>query len=74
MMGEGDFIKSLCGESTAIREVDVPLGLILELAECRGRMLAMRDYARAHKYNFNSADLSIIGGFESEESKENATV
>ena len=74
MMDEGDFIKTLCGESTSMREVDVPLGLILALAECRGRMLAMRDYAKAHKYNFNSADLSIIGGFEFSEERSNADV
>lgn len=69
-----NFVKNVFGESDIEREVDVPLNLFLALAECRGRMCAMRDYAKAHKYNFNSNDLAIIGGFEFEESKENASM
>lgn len=54
-------------ENSDAVEVEVPLSLLLALAECRGRMCAMCDYAKAHKYNFSSNDLSIIGGFEPEE-------
>ena len=68
----GEFFKNLYGEFTELNEVEIPLNILLGLAECRGRMLAMRDYAKAHKYNFNSNDLSIIGGFGLEE--ENADV
>lgn len=74
MDGDCNFIKNACGESDIEREVDVPLNLLLALAECRGRMCAMRDYAKAHKYNFNSNDLAIIGGFEFEEPKGSASV
>lgn len=61
-------------DSVSVTDVEIPLNLILALAECRGRMMAMRDYAKAHKYKFNSDDLSIIGGFKPMESKENADV
>lgn len=74
MNGDYNFVKDVCGESDIEREVEVPLNLLLALAECRGRMRAMHDYAKAHKYNFNSNDLAIIGGFEFEEQKENASM
>lgn len=61
-------MDDLLENSNAV-EVEVPLNLLLALAECRGRMRAMRDFAKAHKYNFNSGDLSIIGGFEPEETE-----
>lgn len=74
-MTDGNFFESLYEGTETSKDVEVPLNILLELAECRGRMCAMRDYAKAHKYNFNPNDLSIIGGFETTEGeKENASV
>lgn len=71
----GDFFENLYENANISKEVEIPLGILLELAECRGRMCAMRDYAKAHKYNFNPNDLSIIGGFEiAEGEKDNASM
>lgn len=72
---DNDFFESLYESAEISKEVEIPLNLLLELAEFRGRMCAMRDYAKAHKYNFNSNDLLIIGGFGMlEGEKENASV
>lgn len=74
-MISNDFFKNLYESAETSKDVEIPLNIFLKLAECRGRMCAMRDYAKAHKYNFNPNDLSIIGGFEmTEGEKDNASV
>lgn len=72
MNDDYEFYKNICGEKECSREIEIPLSLFIGLAECRGRMCAMRDYAKAHKYHFSSSDLSIICGFDDSGEKKNA--
>lgn len=55
-----------------MNEVEIPLNVLLELAECRGRMAAMEDYAKARRYNLDPKDLLVIGGIFTPEEVINA--
>lgn len=52
----------------------VPLNLLLELTECRGKLRVIQDCLNCEDFYVNRENLAVIGGFELKEFKENADV
>lgn len=67
-----DLFFHLHEDAGRVVEVEVPVALLLKLAEYRGRILAMRDYAKVHKNNIGAKELSILGGFALKEDEKDA--
>lgn len=66
-----NFFEGLYNDGDCLEDTEVPLDALLritlELGERRGRILAMKDYAKANGENLDARELLAIAGIRLEE-------